>query len=85
MKADVVVCESCGFPMRSPKDHGASDPTVPRCVYCTNADGSFKLYHEVFELTVEAFMERKGLKRRDAERSAHSFIDNLPAWKGRPQ
>jgi len=81
MQSTVITCESCGYPMRAPEDHGLSDPTNPRCRYCTNPDGSYKPYNEVFEATVSALMAQKHLKRRDAERTAHSLIDNLPAWR----
>ena len=81
------MCEACSMPMQTAEDHGGGDTGNPRCKYCTNPDGSFRTYEEVFEGFVQALMAGMvpgfgKLGREEAEKQAH-YIDSLPAWAGR--
>lgn len=71
--------------MNTAEDHGLADEANPRCKHCTNPDGSYKRYDEVFEGTVRAmmagFIPHFGkLSREEAEQKAQ-YLKSLPAWK----
>jgi hypothetical protein len=75
------------MPMQTAEEHGAGDTANPRCKYCTNPDGGFRTYAQVFEGLVQALMAGMvpgfgKLSREEAEKQAH-YSEGLPGWAGR--
>ena len=74
-------CESCGRPMPSNIDHGASNPDNPYCVHCTDLKGKLLPFEKVFERLVEQEMQTRWMNKEQAEKSALEEMGKWTAWK----
>jgi len=78
---NVLHCESCGMPMRRPREHGGGNEQNPFCIFCTDEDGNLKSFKEIYEGMVGNFFMPQGMSRKEAEKATADLMSKMPAWK----
>lgn len=74
------ICDSCGMPMESAKDHGAGNMENAYCKYCSDAKGQLKPWEMVLEGFINYMMKSEKKPREEAERMARAHLEQMPAW-----
>ena len=73
-------CESCGFPMRQPEDHGGGDITCPYCKYCA-PKGKLRSRAEIRKGWIRAVMQMENLTLEEATQKIDEAMPKMPAWR----
>jgi hypothetical protein len=78
-------CESCGMPLRQPKDFGGGKPDNKYCVHCTDEDGGLKPFEVVFAGMQQFAIMNMGVSEEEALKIAKETMAKMPAWAERQE
>ena len=74
-------CESCGMPIKTDSDHGASNPDNLYCKFCTNQEGVLKPYEEKVSDFQSLLLKTNDISEEEAILMAKDILKDFPAWK----
>lgn len=78
-------CESCGMPLRQPKDFGGGRLDNKYCVHCTDEKGGLKPFEVVFAGMQQFAIMNMGVSEEEALKIAKETMAKMPAWAGRKE
>jgi hypothetical protein len=81
MESKIMICKSCGVPMKDSSEHSCEDINSPYCVFCTTPNGVLKSKEQIREQLIKFHVKSLGMSRDEAEKKTDEHLADLPEWQ----
>lgn len=75
-------CESCGFPMNIPEDHGGGYVDNKYCKYCA-PNGKLMSREQIRSGWINYLVKTKNISQEEAQAKVDTAMAQMPAWKNK--